>query len=144
MNEQWGGKVRPDIVMYGEPIDPDIVRQIEEDCKKCDCLIVMGTSLRVGPVNQILALVPDDCPRLLVNREPAGLEKRRVREAEVEGGFQPGDGDPYAMHFGFRFGEDLRVKNNPKARGTVYRDVFLRGSCDEGVGKLREGLGWGS
>jgi NAD-dependent deacetylase sirtuin 2 len=44
----------------------------EEDFKQCDLLIIMGTSLKVQPFGSIYNHVPEDCPRLLINREVVG------------------------------------------------------------------------
>ena len=46
-----------------------------------DLVIVMGSSLAVGPVNQIPQWVPDECPQILINREPVG---RSIAEWDVE------------------------------------------------------------
>jgi len=37
-----------------------------------DLLIVVGTSLTVGPANELVSEVSEDTPRLLVNRDPVG------------------------------------------------------------------------
>jgi len=42
------------------------------DFPKCDLLIIMGTSLVVQPFAHLVERVPDDCPRLLINREIVG------------------------------------------------------------------------
>lgn len=42
-----GGIIKPNITFFGEKLDNSISRRIEEDCKKVDALIVMGTSLSV-------------------------------------------------------------------------------------------------
>lgn len=39
---------------------------------ECDCLIVMGTSLKVYPFSSLVDYVPVDCPRLLINRDLVG------------------------------------------------------------------------
>lgn len=40
--------------------------------KRCDLLIIMGTSLTVQPFASIPDHVPDTTPRLLINREKSG------------------------------------------------------------------------
>ncbi|KRQ87211.1 NAD-dependent protein deacetylase [Caloramator mitchellensis] len=51
---ECGGIVRPNIVLYGEPLDVDIVNRSISEVKKADCLIVSGTSLTVYPANSLL------------------------------------------------------------------------------------------
>jgi len=42
-----GGIIKPNITFFGEKLDSTISRRLEEDYKKADALIVMGTSLSV-------------------------------------------------------------------------------------------------
>lgn len=35
-----------------------------------DLLIVIGTSLKVSPVSELISLIPQDVPQILINREP--------------------------------------------------------------------------
>lgn len=42
-----GGIIKPNITFFGEKLDNNISRRLEEDYKKADALIVMGTSLSV-------------------------------------------------------------------------------------------------
>lgn len=51
---ECGGIVRPNIVLYGETLDVDIVDRAINEIKKADCLIVSGTSLTVYPANSLL------------------------------------------------------------------------------------------
>ena len=44
-----GGRVKPDVVLYEEPLDPDIVLGALDAIRKADLLIVAGTSLTVYP-----------------------------------------------------------------------------------------------
>merc|ERR1711982_24256 len=56
----------------GEPISPEFFRLSGEDLRKCDLLIVMGTTLKVYPVAGIVNDVPQLAPRLLINKERVG------------------------------------------------------------------------
>ena len=40
--------------------------------RDADLLFVIGTSLKVHPFASLTELVPDSCPRVLINMEPAG------------------------------------------------------------------------
>ena len=44
-----GGIIKPDVVLYGEPLRDDILRSAIEYIRQADLLIVGGTSLRVYP-----------------------------------------------------------------------------------------------
>lgn len=44
-----GGPIKPDVVLYEEPLDEEVVTKAIEAIKNCDLLIVAGTSLVVYP-----------------------------------------------------------------------------------------------
>ncbi|WVQ83677.1 hypothetical protein IAT38_005820 [Cryptococcus sp. DSM 104549] len=114
--KKCGGLVKPDIVFFGEGL-PDRFFKLIPELKKCDLLIVIGTSLQVQPFASLVDYVPSDCPRLLINREPVGPFSR-LRSATGVGRFLGG---------------------KAKASG---RDMFYEGDADEGVWRLVEALGW--
>ncbi|KAF9905479.1 NAD-dependent protein deacetylase sirtuin-2 [Lobosporangium transversale] len=66
------GLVKPTITFFGEELPTRFGDLVPEDFKKCDLLIVLGTSLLVEPFNRLITRVPPNCPRLLINRERAG------------------------------------------------------------------------
>ncbi|KAK2964489.1 putative NAD-dependent protein deacetylase hst1 [Blattamonas nauphoetae] len=59
--------MKPDLVFFEEPVRIDL-KQLNEDMRKCDLLIILGTSLTVAPFNTFPSLVPMTTPRLVVNR----------------------------------------------------------------------------
>lgn len=63
--------VKPDIVFFGEQM-PDEFQNFPTHFAECDCLIVMGTSLKVYPFSSLVDYVRDECPRLLINRDLVG------------------------------------------------------------------------
>merc|ERR1712139_345479 len=67
-----GSLLRPDISFFGEPVSSEFGRLSGEDLRKCDLLIVMGTTLQVYPVAGIVNEVPKLAPRLLINKERVG------------------------------------------------------------------------
>ena len=77
----------------------------------CDLLIIIGTSLKVGPSNMIPLWVPKNCPRLLINREP------------TDGSFE------------WKEDEDRSSTTAPS------RDAFLKSDADIGSLLLAEALG---
>jgi NAD-dependent deacetylase len=44
-----GGIIKPDVVLYGEPLDPEVMEGAIEAISNADLLIVGGTSLVVYP-----------------------------------------------------------------------------------------------
>merc|ERR1711892_81462 len=64
------GVIKPDIVFFGESLPKLFHRKMADDKDDVDLLIVMGSSLKVGPVNDIPDAIGDDVPRILINREP--------------------------------------------------------------------------
>ncbi|KAL9184363.1 hypothetical protein ACHAXT_002449 [Thalassiosira profunda] len=109
-----GGYVKPDIVFFGENLPSRYHRLVKQDTKKADLLIVMGTSLMVGPVNSIPEIVRKDCPRILFNRELVGT-------------------------FGKRNGPRTRRKSYDRSE---QKDIFHGGDCDETCQMLCDLLGW--
>lgn len=63
--------VKPDIVFFGEEMSKEFANY-RNDFEKCDCLIVIGTSLKVYPFSSLVDKVKDECPRLLINRDLVG------------------------------------------------------------------------
>lgn len=113
LSERHGGLVKPKIVFFGESLPERFLSLCSDDLQKCDLLIVMGTSLAVGPFNKLVGMAPQSVPRLLINREPVGTYKELRR--------------------GFRF--NLRDELN-------RRDVFHSDTCDAGARALAASLGW--
>ncbi|KAF9419341.1 hypothetical protein HW555_004105 [Spodoptera exigua] len=112
------GVVKPDIVFFGESLPDRFQRCLQEDFQHCDMLIIMGSSLEVQPFASLIDMVPDWCPRLLINREKAGMRSPLLRLWGVMSG-------------GLQLDEDS------------IRDVARLGDCDDGCQDLADRLGWG-
>ncbi|KAF8555269.1 NAD-dependent deacetylase sirtuin-2 [Imleria badia] len=69
--ERCNGLVKPDIVFFGEALPPQFHVSIRS-LRNADLLIVIGTSLTVHPFASLVDLVPDDCPRVLINLDEVG------------------------------------------------------------------------
>lgn len=78
--------------------------------------------------------VPDDCPRLLINREIVGTvdENRFIGFLEKLGAHS--DFDLGTAPHMFAKGMNFKSERN--------RDVAVLGDCDAGVQKLIKALGW--
>ena len=66
------GVIKPDIVFFSEALSVNYHNTLEQDIKKCDLLLIMGTSLQVEPVSSIPKKIPSDIPAILINRECVG------------------------------------------------------------------------
>lgn len=78
------GVMKPDVVLFGEPMPPAVMQGLEEDTASTDLLLVLGTSLSVAPCSLVPSLVgTGDAPRVLINLE-------RVGQATDFEGFLPG------------------------------------------------------
>ena len=69
--------IRPNVVLFGEDM-PEEFYKCEEDFDECDCLIVSGSSLQVAPFSLLPSFCPNDCPRVLINRELVGDWNRKI------------------------------------------------------------------
>lgn len=93
---------------------------IETDFKKCDLLIIMGTSLTVQPFASLVDLVGRKVPRLMLNlTKPEG-------GASFLSKIIPGYGSA---------GVDFDSKSNT-------RNVFMKTDTDSGCQKFAQLLGW--
>ena len=68
-----GGVVRPDVVLYGEGLDPELFEAAQELMEQADLLIVGGTSLSVYPAASLVADYEGE-HLVIVNKGPTGLD----------------------------------------------------------------------
>ncbi len=70
-----GGRVRPDVVWFGEPLPSQPWQTALAAVAACDCMLVVGTSAMVYPAAQLPQVARDRGARLLlVNPEPTPLD----------------------------------------------------------------------
>lgn len=110
------GLVKPNIVFFGESLPERFFRLSRADFGRCDLLIIMGTSLSVHPFASLIDAVGTHVPRLLINREEAGVMAEELFARGCERGLWFGHG--------------------------AWRDAKHLGECDEGVAALADRLGW--
>ncbi|OAA63855.1 NAD-dependent histone deacetylase, silent information regulator Sir2 [Cordyceps fumosorosea ARSEF 2679] len=66
-----GGVMKPDITFFGEALPDEFSRRLtENDRDKVDLVIVIGTSLKVTPVSEIVSWLPPHIPQVYVSRQP--------------------------------------------------------------------------
>ncbi|ORX62457.1 SIR2-domain-containing protein [Hesseltinella vesiculosa] len=62
--------MKPDITFFGEKLPDEFDRLLAIDTEQVDLLIVMGSSLKVAPVSDIMTHIPHSVPQILINRTP--------------------------------------------------------------------------
>lgn len=68
------GVVKTDAVMFGEPIPPDALQNSFEEAKKCDCIIVAGTSALVYPAASLPQMAKERGAKIIeINAEETHL-----------------------------------------------------------------------
>ncbi|KAI9032374.1 DHS-like NAD/FAD-binding domain-containing protein [Hyaloraphidium curvatum] len=110
--ERCGGLVKPDIVFFGEGLPRrffDLV-EVDFDPDSCDLVIVMGTSLLVGPFNQLPYMAPPRVPRLMLNMTPAGGFDYSIHRPPFRDAFWKGPCDEGVVELARALGweEDLK------------------------------------
>ncbi len=79
-----GGIIKPKVVLYGEGLDPYVMRGAIREIASCDTLIVAGTSLMVQPAASFLSYFQGQ-ELVIINRDPtpADAEATLVLHAPV-------------------------------------------------------------
>jgi NAD-dependent deacetylase len=72
---ECGGVVKPDVILFGEQLPVQALHDAQQEAKRCDVLLVAGSSLEVAPVGDLPLLARDAGARLIfVNLEPTHLD----------------------------------------------------------------------
>ncbi|WP_225048556.1 NAD-dependent protein deacylase [Lacticaseibacillus kribbianus] len=91
-----GGRLRPNIVLYGEPIDPAVSAAAIRAVEAADLIVVVGTSFQVYPFAGLIRFARPGATLAAVNREPIELPYGAhmvVGDAtDVFAGLRPGAG----------------------------------------------------
>ena len=66
-----GGIIKPDVVLYEEPLDENVINQTIDLIKNCDLLIIAGTSLKVYPACDFINFYTGN-RKVLINKEING------------------------------------------------------------------------
>ncbi|KAI0272734.1 DHS-like NAD/FAD-binding domain-containing protein [Gloeopeniophorella convolvens] len=62
--------MKPDITFFGEKLTDTFEASLELDRGEADLLLVIGTSLKVAPVSDIITHLPHSVPQILINKTP--------------------------------------------------------------------------
>lgn len=68
--ERTPGLMKPSITFFGEALDSTFDNLLFSDREEVDLLLIMGTSLKVKPVSEILGHIPHSIPQILINKTP--------------------------------------------------------------------------
>jgi len=71
---ECGGIIRPDVVLYEESLDEDVLEQSMREMSRADTLIVGGTSLAVYPAAGLLQFF-SGTDLVLINRDPTPADR---------------------------------------------------------------------
>ncbi len=73
--EKCGGMVRPDVVLYEEPLETDVIQAAIDALRAADMLIIGGTSLVVYPAAGLIDYYRGE-RLVLINRDPTPYDYR--------------------------------------------------------------------
>ncbi|ETW79289.1 hypothetical protein HETIRDRAFT_387618 [Heterobasidion irregulare TC 32-1] len=62
--------IKPDITFFGEKLTDAFDDALHVDRGEVDLILVIGTSLKVSPVSEILTNMPHSVPQILINKTP--------------------------------------------------------------------------
>lgn len=66
-----GGIMKPDITFFGEALPDEFSRRlVDVDRKLTDLVVVIGTSLKVAPVSELVPFLHPHIPQIYISREP--------------------------------------------------------------------------
>jgi NAD-dependent deacetylase len=66
-----GGVIKSASILFGESLPADVLKEVKQEIQRCDCLIVIGTSLQVTPAASIPLLAAANGSKvIIINNEP--------------------------------------------------------------------------
>jgi len=74
---ECGGVLKPNVVLFGEELPIRVLNRAMDEARRCDLILVAGSSLEVTPAADIPFLAVDRGARaIMVNLEPTGFDPR--------------------------------------------------------------------
>ncbi|BEI87895.1 uncharacterized protein CcaverHIS019_0106130 [Cutaneotrichosporon cavernicola] len=64
------GIIKPDIVFFGQALESEFDECLFRDREVVDLLVIIGTSLKVAPVSEVLSHIPHSVPQIFINLTP--------------------------------------------------------------------------
>ncbi|MGD2207002.1 MAG: NAD-dependent deacylase [Anaerolineae bacterium] len=72
-----GGVLKPDVILFGEQLPVHVLSKARQEARRCDLLLVAGSSLEVTPAADIPFLAVDnDAKAIIVNLQPTAFDHR--------------------------------------------------------------------
>jgi NAD-dependent deacetylase len=69
--DKCGGLIKPDVILFGEPLPVDVYENAKKEIEKADLLIIIGSSLTVYPAAVLPTLaIRSGARMIIINREP--------------------------------------------------------------------------
>ncbi|KAJ1915323.1 NAD-dependent histone deacetylase sir2 [Mycoemilia scoparia] len=130
---QASGIMKPDITFFGEKLPDTFDRAFAEDKDRVDLLLVMGSSLKVAPVSDIMNHLPQNIPQIVINKTPIlhlGFDIQLL-----------GDADDIVSYISYQCGWNLR---HPRIAGGSTTSVEFSTSMKkpaENPGPIKFGNG---
>ena len=82
--ESCGGLLKPNAILFGEPLPYESLRQAQEASLRCDLMLAIGTSLEVEPASDLPHLARRRGSRIvIINRQPTVADS--LAEVTVRG-----------------------------------------------------------
>eukprot|EP00607_Mallomonas_marina_P000315 CAMPEP_0182433242 /NCGR_PEP_ID=MMETSP1167-20130531/61948_1 /TAXON_ID=2988 /ORGANISM="Mallomonas Sp, Strain CCMP3275" /LENGTH=280 /DNA_ID=CAMNT_0024621705 /DNA_START=541 /DNA_END=1383 /DNA_ORIENTATION=+ len=79
-----GGIIKPQITFFGEALPTVFKKQLKLDSPKCDMILVLGTSLKVHSILEVLKHAKHTVPLVLINRDQVKLPAAVSEGFDVE------------------------------------------------------------
>ncbi len=79
------GVLKSDVVYFGEPIPADVANQSDEEARRCDAMLICGTSAVVYPFANLPRIVKQAATVIEVNAEPTPLTQEHVSDFLIQG-----------------------------------------------------------
>jgi NAD-dependent deacetylase len=71
-----GGRLRPNVVLFEEMLPVEAYDRAEDACRRCEALLVVGSSLEVYPVAGLPSLAKEHGAKIaIVNRDPTAGDR---------------------------------------------------------------------
>ena len=110
-NDAEEGILKPDIVFFGESLPSVCDTYFTSDRTQVDLLLVIGSSLKVAPVGDVMHKIPHQIPQILINLE--SLPHMSNFDVQLLG-----DCDEIVGYLCRRLGWDLPVPNGGWSKET--------------------------
>ncbi|KAI1343059.1 SIR2-domain-containing protein [Xylariaceae sp. FL0016] len=133
------GVMKPDITFFGEPLPDEFSKRLtKHDRDLVDLVIVIGTSLKVAPVSEVVPYLPPSIPQICISRTPVSHINFDIDLL--------GDCDVIVAELCRRAGWDLRHEmvdpdqrvDITLAEGWKSRHVFKAGEPVKANGSIKE------